>query len=210
MVYFNVPDGVVGEGPVPAGWRACTRDARLRVTALFLFPALIWMLSAPLVDAIENQLSLFLLRRVTAVVFFTFNTLGYPVVQQGNVLVLPRGEVQVAEACSGILSLTACLFAGSFLAAVFLDRLWKKVVLIGLALLLAFLTNLLRSHVLTAWAYAYGSDAIEGTVHDVTGYAVLGLTCVGLLGLLPLFNPENWLRWFGKAEPAVPPKDDPA
>jgi len=54
--------------------------------------------------------------------------------------------------------------------------------------LLAFVTNLMRSLFLTAWAYNYGPDAIEGTVHDVAGYAVLGLTLVGLLCLLPLFN----------------------
>ena len=200
MIYFNTPVGVVGDGPVPTGWRALPRDARLRVTALFLFPALIWMLSAPLVDAIENQLSLFLLRKVTAVVFTLFNALGYPLVQQGNVLVLPQGEVQVAEACSGIRSLTACLFAGSFLAAVFLDRLWKKVALFGLAAVLAFFTNLLRSLFLTGWAYAHGSESIEGAVHDLTGYAVLGLTCVGLLSLLPLFKAETWLRWLAPRE----------
>jgi exosortase/archaeosortase family protein len=55
-------------------------------------------------------------------------------------------------------------------------------------LLLAFATNLLRSLFLTAWAYRYGTTAIEGTVHDVAGYAVLGLTVAGLLCLLPLFN----------------------
>jgi exosortase/archaeosortase family protein len=96
--------------------------------------------------------------------------------------------VGVADACSGIRSLTGCLFAGSFLAATFLNRLWKKVALVAASLVLAFLTNLGRSLFLTAWAYNYGPEAIEGTVHDVAGYAVLGLTLVGLLCLLPLFN----------------------
>ena len=40
-------------------------------------------------------------------------------VVQGNVLALPTGNVGVEDACSGIRSLTGCLFAGSFLAAVF-------------------------------------------------------------------------------------------
>lgn len=197
LIYFNVPNGRLGEGPIPAGWRALLVDARLQTAAQFLFPALIWMLSAPLVDAVENQLSLFLLRKVVTVVSFVFNLLGYPLVQEGNVLVLPVGQVGVADACSGIRSLTACLFAGSFLAAVFLDKLWKRVALVSAALALAFATNLLRSLFLTAWAYRNGSDSIEGTVHDVTGYAVLGLTCLGLLCLLPFFNSENWLRWLG-------------
>ena len=203
LVYFNVPEGRIevpgaaakkGRGPV---WTALRTDARLRAVALFLFPAFIWVLSAPLVTAVENAISLALLRKIVSVVFSVFSLLGYPLVQEGNVLLLPHGRVGVAEACSGIRSLTGCLFAGSFLAAVFLDRLWKKVLLIGAAMALAFATNLLRSLFLTAWAYAYGSEAIEGRLHDGTGFAVLGLTVVGLFALLPLFNTANWRRWLG-------------
>ena len=141
-----------------------------------------------MVDAVERRLSLFLLMKVTSVVFFTFDLLGLQIEQQGNVLVLPTGSVGVAEACSGIRSLTACLFAGSFLASVFLDKLWKKITLVAMAMMFAVLTNLLRSLFLTSWAYNYGPEAIEGNVHDIAGYAVLGLTVAGLLCLLPLFN----------------------
>src|SRR5450432_1350195 len=197
MIYFNVPEGRIGATPPPRGWRRWHADARLRATALFLFPALIWMVSAPLVTAVENTVSLVLLRRVVTVVFTVFSLLGFPLIQQGNVLVLPHGQVGVADACSGIRSLTGCLFAGSFLAAMFLDRWWKKILLVGAAMGLAFLTNLLRSLFLTGWAYAYGSEAIEGRLHDTTGYAVLGVTCVGLLVLLPLLNEANWRRWLG-------------
>jgi len=129
-----------------------------------------------------------MLNRVASAVFFVFDTLGMAIEQQGNVLKLPLGDVGVAEACSGIRSFTACLFAGSFLAAVFLKSLWKKIGLVASAIVFAFITNLIRSLFLTAWAYNYGPEAIEGTVHDIAGYAVLGLTVVGLLCLLPLFN----------------------
>ncbi len=182
--------------PEPASVRPAGfwEDARVRLALLFLFPALVWLVSAPMVSVIENQLSLFLLRKVTTVVFFVFDLLGLPLRQEGNVLVLPPladGEpnrVGVEQACSGIRSLTACLFAGSFLSAVFLDKLWKKIALVVAAMGFAFLTNLVRSLFLTGWAYRYGHRAIEGTVHDVAGYSVLGLTVVGLLCLLPLFQ----------------------
>ena len=203
MIYFNVPNGQIGNGDPVTGWGKLRKDARLRAVALFIFPALIWILSAPLVTAVENAISLLLLRRVVTVVFTLFSLLGYPLIQEGNVLVLPHGSVGVADACSGIRSLTGCLFAGSFLAAVFLDKFWKKILLVSLAMGFAFLTNLLRSVFLTAWAYAYGSDAIEGKLHDMTGFAVLGLTCLGLLCLLPLFNAANWYRWLRVAPEAV-------
>jgi len=62
------------------------------------------------------------------------------------------------------------------------------VTLVVASMFFAFVMNLGRSLFLTAWAYAYGPDAINGTVHDTAGYAVLGLTCMGLLLLVPLLN----------------------
>lgn len=164
------------------------RDARLQLLAWFTFPLLVWLISAPMVSVVERELNLFLLRKVVAVVSFVFETLGLPIEQRGNVLLLPSGSVGVEDACSGIRSLTACLFAGSFLAAVFLEKWWKKILLVGSAMLLAFVTNLGRGLFLTSWAYRNGADSIGGTVHDVAGYAVLGVTVLGLLCLLPLMN----------------------
>jgi len=152
-----------------------------------------------MVSAIEQHIRVFLLNKVTIVVFNIFDIIGYELERRGNILILPEGEVGVEEACSGIRSLTACLFAGSFLAAVFLNRFWKKVLLVAVAMSFAVLTNLLRSLFLTFWAYQYGSQAIDahwtlpligdiGSVHDVTGFAILGVTCIGLIALLPIFN----------------------
>lgn len=191
LLFVNAPEA---ESYRPAGF---LEDSRIKLISLFMFPALVWLVSAPMVSVIETQLSLFLLNKVIVVVFFCFDLLGLPLQQEGNVLVLPplengeQNRVGVEQACSGIRSLTACLFAGSFLAAVFLDKIWKKISLVAAAMFFAFLTNLLRSMFLTAWAYRYGHEAIEGTVHDVAGFSVLGLTVVGLLMLLPLFQ-FNW------------------
>jgi exosortase/archaeosortase family protein len=187
LLFLNAPapTAVIGcPGKRYAPWD----DARVRLTVLFLFPAFVWLVSAPMVSAVESQLNLFLLRKVVTVVSSVFDFLGLPIEQQGNVLHLPSGNVGVEDACSGIRSLTGCLFAGSFLAAVFLDRWWKKVSLVAASLLLAFVANLARSLFLTSWAYRYGSHAIDGRVHDIAGYAVLGLTVLGLLCLLPVFN----------------------
>ena len=172
---------------------------RLALVALFLFPALIWLISAPLVSVAETKVRVFLLTKVTIIVFNLFDFLGYELEREGNVLILPKGQVGVEEACSGIRSLTACLFAGSFLASIFLDRFWKKTLLVGAAMFFAVLTNLFRSMFLTLWAYNHGSDAIDehwvlpiigdiGSVHDVTGMAILIVTCIGLISLLPIIN----------------------
>jgi exosortase len=155
------------------------------VAALFIFPLVVWSVSAPMITSVENNLNVFLMKQVTATVFFVFDTLGLPLEQRGNVLILPTGTVGVAEACSGIRSLTGCLFSGSFLAAIFLKSWWRKSLLVVAALFFAFLANLLRSIFLTSWAYSHGADSIEGTLHDLSGYAVLALAVLGLMGVLP-------------------------
>lgn len=175
-----------------AGGRKLTWKERITFAGWFLFPALIWILSAPMFNFLEKAVSTFLLNKVTVVVFYTFDFLGLALHREGSILILPGGDqVGVEDACSGIRSLMACLFAGSFLGAVFLNKLWKKIALVGCAMAFAFAMNLVRSLFLTAWAYTYGSEAIAGFVHDATGYAVLGVTVVGLLILLPIFN----FRW---------------
>jgi exosortase len=190
LIWLNMP-----QSPSPAtGQTGLLGDARVQLLAWFTFPVLVWLVSAPMVSVVEQTLNLFLLQKVTAVVFFLFDLLGMPIEQRGNILVLPSiiegkpNQVGVEDACSGIRSLTACLFAGSFLAAVFLKQIWKKIALVVTAMFLAILTNLIRGLFLTSWAYNYGHEAIKGLVHDVAGYAVLGLTVLGLLCLLPIFN----------------------
>jgi hypothetical protein len=70
LLLLNAPET---GSPAPA---TLGDDARVRLTLLFAFPALVWLVSVPLVSAVETQLSLFLLRKVVAVVFFVFDVLG--------------------------------------------------------------------------------------------------------------------------------------
>jgi exosortase len=178
---------------------AMSLKSRLEITSLFLFPSLVWLISAPLVSVLETKIRVFLLTQVTLVVFTLFDIMGFEIEREGNILFLPGGRVGVEEACSGIYSLTACIFVGTFLAAVFLDRFWKKTLLVLTAMLLAVLTNMVRSLFLTSWAYFYGPGAINdtwslpligniGTVHDVMGLAVLVITSICLLLMIPVFN----------------------
>ncbi|MGF1448206.1 MAG: exosortase/archaeosortase family protein [Opitutales bacterium] len=147
--------------------------SRLGFMALFTFPALIWLVSAPLLLPLEAAISTWLLKLVTIVTFDVFNAWGVPIIQEGNILVLPNGKVHVEDACSGIRSLTACIFAGSFLAAVFVDKTWKKVMMVVASMLFAFLFNIVRSVFLTGWTNEHGQDAID---RDFWGQAEYELT----------------------------------
>jgi exosortase/archaeosortase family protein len=208
---------VLGMGFLVSRFDAAGRPVALarrgRVVALLVFPALVWLVSAPILLIFETRIKGILLTYVVGIVSGLLDFLGFTVYQQGNLLILPKGTVGVEDACSGIRSLTACLFSGSFLAAVFLDKFWKKFLLLAMSAMLAFVMNVGRSLFLTSWAYANGADALNAdfwghrelvqnaagqyvtnpafrfiTVHDFAGYSVLGFTLVGLLLLIPLLN----------------------
>ena len=176
---------------------------RMTFVKLLLFPALIWLIAAPLPGFIKQDLKLFLLDKVVAVVYFVFETFGYPLIKEGNTFVLPEGRVGVADACSGIRSLTGCVVTGTFLAAVSFRHLFPKIMLVVLAVLLAIVSNIARSLYLTVHAYQHGGDSISGFVHDATGYGVLGVTALCLWGIV-------WVMTLGKRDWSKLFDDEPA
>ncbi len=203
LVYINLPDTLVA-WKKQLGVELPEGDAmnrRLTATMIFLFPCFVWIISAPLVSFIENDISFFLREKVAVVVLFVFEIGGYAIEREGNTLVLPmitegiRNVVGVEDACSGIRSLMACLFAGSFLGAIFFNSVVKKILLVVFAMIFAFMTNLLRGAFLTGWAYNYGAESISGPVHDIAGYSVLALTSLMLLMLVPILNIEFSFRY---------------
>jgi len=173
---------------VGSGGKKKTLRESLAFLSIFTFPSFVWLVSAPMIGTLEEKISLALLSIVSEVVYEIMYFLGYVVTLRANVLEFPNGSVGVADACSGIRSLTACLFAGSFLAAVMLDKFWKKVALVVLSMFFAFFNNILRAMFLSFWAYEFGSDSISGEVHDIAGYFVLGMTVIGLLIFVALFQ----------------------
>lgn len=177
---------------------------RLRVLMILVFPICVWFVSGPFTFLVDSQIKTILLDKVTGTVVFLLNLFDFSLVQEGNVIVLPGGDtVGVADACSGIRSMTACVFAGSFLAAIFLHSLKKKVLFVGVSIVFALILNILRTSFLTLWSLWNGSKALEydffgnptdslkftlGTVHDIAGWVAMIITFIMLLLLIPLFN----------------------
>ena len=87
----------------------------------------------------------------------------------------------VEEACSGVRSLVSCIFAGLFFSASLVTRAWARAVIIILAPILALGMNFIRSLALTLMANR--GIEIEGFWHNLTGFAVLGITAAMLGGL---------------------------
>lgn len=191
-------------GPQDAPATAVTR---WRAVGLLVFPAGVWLISGPFLYLVDNQIKGALLTNVTEIVSGLLRASGHVIRVNGNTIVFPNGDaVGVAEACSGIRSLSACVFAGAFLGAVFLEggfpgALLRRMALIALAGFTAILLNIGRNAFLTFHALEHGSRSLDrdlaGIEHGQPGFSALGsvhdlagnVAMVGALALLVAFVP---------------------
>lgn len=114
---------------------------------------------------------------------------GVVVERSGNLLVINGHQVAVAEACNGMRMVSAlALLSYAFVFSVPM-RHPVRVLLLAASPIVALVVNIIRL-VPTVLAYGNLSPGTADLLHDVSGWAVLGLAVLMLWGLLML------LRWF--------------
>ena len=173
--------GILALARSPSGW--------VRLNGASLCAAILWWLVAPLPSGTLSRVSLFLQQLITTASVKTLVTLGCAAVQHGNIIQLPRAFVGVEEACSGIRSLTACLFAGVVIGGCMLQGLPRRLVVILGAGVLAIIMNFFRS--VTLCLLIAGGIGIQGFWHDVIGYSVMGATTLGLFAGCLALSPRS-------------------
>jgi len=142
----------------------------------------LWLCAAPLGPL--EWLTLALRNLTTNWMLDSLVFLGIPAEKHGNTIGFGSQFVGIEDACSGIRSLLACIFAGFFLGGMMLRGIWPRLLLAGSGALLAIVANYFRSSFLCL--LVYNDVDIAGRWHDLTAYAVLGLTVVTLFGLAKL------------------------
>ena len=99
--------------------------------------------------------------------------LGYPVAQNGAMIMIGSYELMVKDACSGMNSIFALSAIGIFYIHEFVrDNPIRKVILILSIVPITILANVFRVVTLVLGAYYIGVDTIEGLFHDLTGIAL--------------------------------------
>ncbi len=105
------------------------------------------------------------------------STLGYPVIQQVNVLQVPGATLEVANACSGFHKLISLLAFAAIYGHLFLNSFGKRAILALMAVPIALLMNILRISTLVA-ASIYGGLHGLHALHDPAEYAAIALSFV--------------------------------
>ena len=99
--------------------------------------------------------------------------LGYPVAQNGVMIMIGSYELMVKDACSGMNSIFALSAIGIFYIHEFVRKnMVRKVILILSIIPITIFANFFRVLTLVLGAYYMGIDQIEGMFHDLTGIAL--------------------------------------
>ena len=120
---------------------------------------------------------------------------GIPVFQDGVFIHLPNITLEVARACSGVNYLIAVLATSIPLATIVLTDVWKRLVLVLLAMFVSALANSVRVALIGMLAYYDLSGDLHGPYHMLHG------VFVSLIGYVVIFG-GLWVLSRGQ-QPAV-------
>lgn len=146
----------------------------------FAFPIAFILVAVPWISPIEEPIIQGLMRGIAAVAAEIANLLGIPAQVQGNLIRVPTGLVGVNEACSGVRSLQTSVMIGLLFGEVKRLPILRRIILVGGAIAVALIANLLRAVVLV-WIGATEQISAIDRWHDVAGYGIVACVFVGTL-----------------------------
>jgi exosortase B len=158
------------------------------------FPILFLFFAVPmpdwLIDVATVPLKVFISDVVTQVLY----ALGYPIAQNGVMIMINSYQLMVKDACSGMNSIFALSAIGVFYFYAFRwDTKIRGLLLLAAIVPITIIANFIRVLALVLFAYYGGIDSVEGTLHDLTGIGLFVVAVMlmfmfdGFLALLTAF-----------------------
>jgi exosortase len=197
LAQWTLAGSVVGLTLVGVRWVGGPAWVRhFAIPLAFIFLAVPWPVAVEL--AVIRQLTDLAATGTVAVL----DLCGTPVVRHGDVLEIGAGSLGVEAACSGVRS-----FQGMLMISVFLGQLrrfapGRRMLLVAIGVLVAFVGNVARASLLAWVADRDGLAAVERW-HDPTGFAVLGFGVV-MLALITARWPRGVLSPEAPADGGAP------
>ncbi len=178
---FSIWLAMVGLVVFAFGWRQLRH---------WWLPAVLLLLSIPLPALITNKLAMPLQFRASKYGTMLIEWRNIPVRTSGNVIVIAGhnpGEtfrLFVAEACSGLRSLTALLALGVMIGGIYLRTVTGRMVLLLLSIPIAVAVNSLRIFLTAFLMYMVDPAFGRGFMHASEGWAlfVFSFAIIGLIG----------------------------
>lgn len=147
-----------------------------------LFPLAFLIFMVPLPGVIFYAITFPLQQLAAQQAAWTLETLGVPVLLDGNIIHLAQLSLGVTEACSGIRSLISLAAGAVAWAYLFLPRGWAMILFVAATLPITIIANAARV-VLTGLIGQYiGVEYASGFFHEFAGLAIYVAAFACLLG----------------------------
>jgi len=190
---------VLSELPVIAG--CVLMLAGWNVLKILAFPIAFLFFSVPapgwIVDGATVPLKVWISDWVTRALYAA----GYPIAQDGVVIMISSYQLLVKDACSGMNSIISLSAIGMFYVYAFRwQSKLRSLILLAAIVPITIVANFLRVLALVLIAYYGGINLVDGILHDLTGMALFVFAIVllfaldGLLGLGGAVARAGWSR----------------
>jgi exosortase len=171
-----------------AGFILCYGTRAFRVGA---FPLLFLLLTAPVPDWLLDKPITAVQHGSAEVSSLIFSLVGVPVLRNELQFFLPGNAIEVAKECSGIHSTLAIVIVSLIAGHLFLPSVWKKAVLVLIALPIVCFTNGLRIASLTLLAEYVDPSFLHGNLHRRGGTGFFLLALLLLFAIVQLLRREQ-------------------
>jgi exosortase len=151
------------------------------------------LLAIPLPTLVLNQITFPLQLLASKLASALLPLAGVPVLRDGNVIQLPAMQLEVAEACSGIRSLTS-LFTVAIIYGYFLEKsVLRRTILAVASLPIAVAANVVRIFGTGLCVQYWNPDKAVGFFHEFSGWLmfVVSLLCLYIVHLLMRLAPHR-------------------
>ena len=154
------------------------------------------LLSIPLPEVVIGTISLPLQLMASKLGATLLDARHVPVQLAGNIIRLPGQDLFVAEACSGLRSLTALFALGTLLGGVSLERALTRWVVVALVVPVAVLGNALRVFITGFLVHYVDASAGQGFLHTTEGWLMFigAFSVLGALVWLGRVVERRWAR----------------
>jgi exosortase len=155
-----------------------------RMFRLIAFPLLFLLFMIPLPAVVYNQIVFplqLLASRFATSCLETIN--AFPVLREGNLLILDNYSLEVVDACSGIRSLTSLVALALGYSYLTERRIGIRVLLVLAMVPVAIVSNGIRVVITALLVNAFGMRAADGFLHLFSGWVIF-LVSVGMLLLI--------------------------
>jgi len=147
------------------------------------WPALAFLgFMLPLPYKIETALGQPLRSLATAMSTYALQTLGWPAVAEGNVIVLEDTRLGVIDACSGLGMLMTFFALSTAVALMVPRRLVDRLAIVASAVPIAIVANVVRITATGVVSQTVGEGAAHAVFHDLAGWLMMPLA-LGFLWL---------------------------